>query len=354
MRLILEMGATAVRLAHYPQSENIHAIADRTGLLLWEEIPNIERVPSLPEFAVNLRQQFTEMVLQGYNHPSLSFWGLFNEAKAVWLLPWGAPPEPLLNELRALAGELDPSRLVVGASWLRHHDPLHDTVPYVGFNQYPGWKYDTPDDMGPIVDPIYRNYDRRRIAIAEYGAGAGIHQHLETGLARPPSTETSFHPEEWQAIVHEINWRHLKDNPRLWGTFAWVMFDFAADNRHEGENPGRNDKGLVTADRQTRKDAYYFYQANWTSQPMVHLTAQRLDHRRLNPVPEIKAYSNCAEVELLVNGVTLDRRRPDETAICRWASVKLQTGANRIEVVARTTGGLETRDACLWYLDSAQ
>ncbi len=353
LRIILEMGATAVRLAHYPQSEIIHAVADRTGLLLWEEIPNIERIPSLPAFAANLRDQFMEMMLQGYNHPALAFWGLFNEAKAVWLTPLGAPPEPLLNELRELAGQLDPSRPLVGASWLRHRDPLHDTVPHIAFNQYPGWKYDTPDEMGLIVDLVYENHGRRRIAIAEYGAGASIHHHLETGLARPPSTETPFHPEEWQAIVHEINWRHLKDNPRIWGTFAWVMFDFAADNRNEGDTPGRNDKGLVTADRQTRKDAYFFYQANWASAPMVHVTARRLDRRRLNPVAEVKAYSNCPEVELRVNGLSFGRVQPDEVAICRWKTVTLQPGANRVEVIARTADGLEVRDACSWFLETA-
>lgn len=351
--LMLDMGVTAVRLAHYPQSESIHQLADRAGLLLWEEIPNIERVPSLPEFAPMLKQELEEMILQGYNHPSVAFWGLFNEAKAVWLSPLGAPPEPLLNELRARTQQLDPSRLIVGASWLRHHDPLHDTVPYPAFNQYPGWKFDAPEDMAKWVDVISKNHGDRRIAISEYGAGASIHQHLETGLAPPASTETPFHPEEWQAIVHEGNWRALKENPHVWGTFVWNMFDFAADQRNEGDTPGRNDKGLVTYDRATRKDAYFFYQANWTKKPMVYVAARRMERRRLNPAPEIKIYSNCAAVELLVNGESLGERKPDDIAVCRWTGVRLQPGANRIEAVARTVDGTETRDVCSWILDTS-
>lgn len=351
IRLVLEMGATAIRLAHYPQSDVIHQLADQHGLLLWEEIPNIERVPSLPEFAPRLKQQLVEMILQGYNHPSVAFWGLFNEAKATWQTPMGAPPEPLTRELRALAQQLDPSRLIVGASWLRHRDPLHDEVTYPAFNQYPGWKFDTPADMGRWIDVISSNHGGRRIAIAEYGAGASVHHHLEKDLAPPVSTETPFHPEEWQAIVHEGNWRDMRANPRLWGSFVWVMFDFAADYRNEGDTPGRNDKGLVTYDRKTRKDAYHFYQANWTEKPMVYVTSRRMERRRLSPVPEVKVYSNCAEVELRVNGASLGLQKPDEIAVCRWADVALQRGANRIEAIARTADGVETRDACSWYFE---
>ena len=353
MQLIADMGATAVRLAHYPQSEEIHRLADRLGLLLWEEIPNVERVPSLPEFSVTMTGQLEEMILQGYNHPSVAFWGLFNEAKAVWQSPMGAPPEPLLNQLRTRAEALDDSRLTVGASWLRDHDPLHDTVRYPGFNQYPGWKFGGPGDMRSIVALISKNHGGRRIAIAEYGAGASIRAHLETGLAPPPSTETPFHPEEWQAIVHEGNWRDLKDNPLIWGSFVWNMFDFAADNRNEGDAPGRNDKGLVTYDRRTRKDAYFFYQANWTTAPMAYITGRRLERRKVSPVPEVKVYSNCASVELRVNGVSLGERRPDDVAVCRWLTVKLSAGSNRVEAIARSKDGREVHDACTWILEPA-
>ncbi len=349
MRLIADMGATAIRLAHYPQSERIHALADELGLLLWEEIPNIERVPSLPEFFPNLQQQLREMILQGYNSPSIAWWGLFNEAKAVWQTPMGAPPERYHDQLRRDVLALDDSRLIVGASWLRHRDPVHDGVPYPAFNQYPGWKYDQPDDMGRIVDLIYTNHGKR-VAIAEYGAGASPQHHLETGLGTPKSTETPFHPEEWQAIVHEGNWRHLANNPKLWGSFAWVMFDFSADYRNEGERPGYNDKGLVTADRRIRKDAYFFYQANWTTAPMVHLVSKRMSTRQLNPAPEIKAYSNGETVELVVNGHSLGKKNPDAIAVCRWENVSLQPGANRVEAIARRRDGSEVRDAAEWFV----
>jgi beta-galactosidase len=351
LRIIAEMGATAVRLPTYAQSERIHAFADELGLLLCEEIPNVERIPSLPEFFPNLQQQLRETICQGYNSPAVAFWGLFNEAKAVWLPPFGAPPERYHDQLRRDVESLDRSRLITGASWLRHHDPLHDTVPYPAFNQYPGWKYDAPDDMKPIVDLIYANHGRR-IALSEYGAGASIHHHAETGLGTPKNTESPFHPEEWQAIVHETNWKHLAHNPKLWGTFVWVMFDFTVDARNEGDRPGFNDKGLVTADRKTRKDAYYFYQANWTDAPMVYLTSRRMTTRRVNPVREIKLYSNCTDVELVVNGVSLGKKQPDEIRVLRWENVALNAGANRVEAIGRRPDGQEVRDAVSWFVET--
>lgn len=350
-RIIDELGATAVRLAHYPQSEVVHRIADRSGLLLWQEISLVDRVPSLKEFAATSRQQLTEMILQGYNHPSLSFWGLFNELKAVWANPLSAPPEPLIRELRELASSLDPSRPIVSASWIRDYDILHDTVPHIAFNQYPGWYWGKPEDVGPMIDFLYAKHGNRLIAMSEYGAGASVQHHSEIPLTTPKNTGSPYHPEEWQTTVHEAAWRAFKNDKRLWGTFIWAMFDFASDGRDEGDTPGRNDKGLVTYDRKTRKDAFYLYQANWSEAPMVHLTSRRLVERHVNPI-EVKLYSNCSEVELVVNGASVGKQKPDAIQVCRWPNISLKPGENRIEAIGRTANGAEVRDAVVWLLKS--
>src|SRR5207245_4734160 len=106
-----------------------------------------------------------------------------------------------------------------------------------------------------------------------------------------PKTGGPWHPEEWQCVVHEAAWKAMKERPWLWCEFLWVMFDFAADQRKEGDHPGRNDKGLVTADRKIRKDAFYFYQANWTSEPLVHITGRRYDPRP-SGAERIQVYSS--------------------------------------------------------------
>jgi beta-galactosidase len=129
------------------------------------------------------------------------------------------------------------------------------------------------------------------------------------------------------------------------------MFDFASDKRDEGDAPGRNDKGLVTADRQVRKDAFFFYQANWTGEPMVYLASRRMTPRHL-ATTEVKVYSNCADVELMVNGASLGVVHPDAVKICRWPAVVLAPGVNRIETVGRRDGK-EVRDQCAWTLEAA-
>ena len=62
-----------------------------------------------------------------------------------------------------------------------------------------------------------------------------------------------------------------KDVKNKWEIFSWCMFDFACDERSEGDQPGRNDKGLVSYDRKIRKDAFYFYKANWSSSPVLYM-----------------------------------------------------------------------------------
>ena len=350
-RQILDLGCTAVRLAHYQQSNVVHDLCDRNGLLLWQEIPLVNSISGLPEFAENAKQQLTEMILQGYNHPSLCFWGMFNELNATWAEPLGPPPDRLIAELRDLAHKLDPRRPTVAASWMREPSPLHALPDQIAFNVYPGWYWGTPDAYEHLFTDLSAMMGGRRVGISEYGAGASILHHQEGPLATPKNTNTHFHPEEWQAIVHERAWTCAQGNPHLWGTFVWVMFDFASDKRDEGDTPGRNDKGLVTADRQVRKDAFYFYQANWTEKPMVHLASRRLTPRHL-ATTEVKVYSNCADVELIVNGTSLGIVHPDTIKIARWPKVGLAPGVNKIEAVGRRDAK-EVRDDCAWVLEPA-
>src|SRR3546814_2704251 len=109
-------------------------------------------------------------------------------------------------------------------------------------------------------------------------------------------------------LYHEQNWRGIRDLPYLWGSFVWVAFDLASDGRSEGDRNGINDKGLVTYDRAVRKDAYYWYQANWSDRPMLHLTERRHDYRTQARVT-VRVYSNQPAVRLTVNGRALPDRK---------------------------------------------
>ncbi len=344
-RLMLDLGVTAIRLAHYPQSDYFHDLCDRSGLLLWNEVSLVNETRDKPEFAANAEQQFRELILQRYNHPSVTWWGLFNELDNK-----PTPhPEPLLERLKAVAKELDPSRLIVAAS--DHRKKAYNQIPdHLCYNAYPGWYGGTPEQMSHIINDVSAEFGGKRIAMSEYGAGGGPHQHQE-GVPAKPDHKGKNHPEEWQDFVHEKDWAQMRDNPKLWGTFLWVMFDFASDDRNEGEQPGINDKGLVTHDHKLKKDAYYFYQANWTDKPMVYIASRR-NTQRTQAATGVKVYSNCAEVELKVNGQSAGKVTPDEVRVCHWENVQLKPGRNRIEVSAKANGDKLT-DTCEWTLQAA-
>ncbi len=339
-KIMLEMGVTAIRLAHYPQSEFFHDLCDHNGILLWNEVSLVDMIRDTPEFGANAEQQLRELILQRYNHPCVAFWGLFNE---LGNKP-GPAPDALLKRLKGVVNELDQTRLIVAASDKQNRS--YNLIPdWTCFNGYPGWYgKGVAQDMGAFIDQRAQEIGKP-IGISEYGAGGNPEQHQE-GPPQKVDNKGQFHPEEYQSYVHEIDWGQIQNNPKVWGSFIWVMFDFSSAIRNEGAKPGVNDKGLVTQDRKIKKDAFYFYKANWTTAPMVYIASRRMTPRKM-ATTEVKVYTNCGEVSLTVNGQAIGTAKPDAVHVCRWENVTLQPGDNQIAVAA-TGGG--AGDNCDWVL----
>jgi len=324
--LIYDMGARAIRLAHYPHADAFYAMCDRSGLLVWTEIPIVDKISDDPKFAENARQQLTEMIYQLGNHPSIFAWGLSNE-----LFHRPTPDGiPLIKELNRLAGEIDAVRPTTIAVNKQRAD-LCNITGLLAFNGYPGWYGGGPSGMTAQLMSYNKIGGNRGVGISEYGAGASVKQHEQN--PKQPAPASHWHPEEWQSVVHEENWRCILLAKYCWGSFAWNMFDFASVWRDEGDAPGINDKGLVTYDRTIKKDAYFFYQANWSDRPMVHLTSSRHTQRK-DAVTPVKVYSNLPVVTLYVNGRKIGDAKPDDLHIARWNQVTLSPGHNQVVVRA--------------------
>ncbi len=330
--IMAEMGANAVRLAHYPQAEYFYDLMDRYGFIVWAEIPFVgpggysdEGFVNLLAFRQNGREQLVELIRQHYNHPSIVVWGLFNE-----LSMRGDDPVPYIKELNDLAHREDPTRLTVAAS--NTDGALNFVTDAMAWNRYDGWYGGTPAGMGQWLDHMHTTHPDLRIAISEYGAGASLYHQQDTLVK---TVATSFwHPENWQTHYHMANWRELSARPFVWGSFIWNLFDFGAAHRHEGDRVGINDKGLVSFDRRTRKDAFYFYKANWNKdEPLLYLAERRTTHRT-RPVQTFMAFTNQPEAELFVNGVSCGRAEADSLATVRWTGVRLRPGQNEIRVVS--------------------
>lgn len=326
--LIKEVGANTIRLAHYQHDQYFYDLCDRTGFVLWAEIPFISRFIETRAAYENTISQMTELIAQNYNHPSIFFWGIANE------ITIGTESEPLyrnLTDLNALAKRLDPSRLTTMAQVsMVPMDSEHVYITDVqSYNHYFGWYVGDVDENGPWLDKFHAMNPDRCVGMSEYGAEAVMGWHS----AKP---ENHDYTEEYQAYYHHEMLKTFASRPYLWSTHVWNMFDFAADARDEGGSKGRNNKGLVTFDRKTKKDSFYIYQAYWTTAPMLHICGRRFADR----APEersITVYTNCPSVTLLVNGIEVARKDAADHAVV-FENVALLDGANTVTARA---GALE-------------
>ena len=256
-------------------------------------------------------------------------WGLFNETKEV-----GDNPIPYVKQLNDLAHAEDPTRPTTAAS--NQGGGLNFITDLIARNRYDGWYGSQPSTLADFLDATHAQHPELCIGISEYGAGASIY-HQQEALKQPVPSGT-WHPENWQTYYHMANYRIIAERDYVWGSFVWNMFDFGAAHRTEGDRRGINDKGLVTFDRKTLKDSYYFYKANWNPEPMVYIAERRLTERHAAQ-QRIMVFANVPEVELRVNGKLVSRIAPDAYATAVWEGVELRPGSNEIAI---TSCGIET------------
>lgn len=330
--LMQEMGVNAARLAHYPQASELYDLMDKAGIVVWAEIPFVgpggyadKGFVDSPAFKANGREQLKELIRQHYNHPSICMWGIMNELKDE-----GDYPLEYLKELRDLAHSEDPFRPTTSATNI--DSEMNFVTDLIAWNKYEGWYDGTPNNLGEWLDYTHKEYPQLRIAISEYGAGASIY-HQQDSLVKP-NPSGWWHPENWQTYYHIENWRVISARPYIWGSFIWNMFDFGAAHRTEGDRPGINDKGIVTFDRKTRKDAFYFYKANWNkSEKTLHICGKR-NTVRSKEVQDIIVFSNIGAAELFINGQSQGVKDCDSLCTIVWEGVRLQKGQNEITVRA--------------------
>lgn len=337
VELIYEMGANALRLAHYQQADTMYRLCDHNGIVVWAEIPCVQDWHEGP-FQQNCEQQLTELIRQNFNHPAILFWGMFNESNV---------PASAVKTLNDLAKHEDPSRLTTAASDAKLSDQ-HRMTNLICWNRYPFW-YAGAGSICKWRENLLAKEPELCVGLSEYGAGGCIDQH-EANPQRPDSHKGTFFPEEYQSLVHEKIWRDIKDCRSLWSSFAWNMFDFSWPVVHRGNRPYMNHKGLVTDDRKTKKDAFFFYKSNWSKEPVLYITSRRYTNRDQSPT-DVKVYANTGKVTLLVNGQSIGEQLPDDIHIAHWDEVPLKEGKNTIEVNAVRDGKTLT-DQCEWNLNT--
>ncbi len=291
--LIKELGANTIRLAHYQHSQDFYDACDEMGFVVWAEIPFISVMNNDPAAHENCISQMKELVIQNYNHPSICFWGISNE-----ILIGGISDQLVENhkELNALVKELDSTRLttIAHVSMTPIDGPMHGITDVESYNHYFGWYGGRMEDNGPWLDHFHQVHPEICLGLSEYGCEGIITYH-------GPNPACKDYSEEYQALYHEHMTKVLHERPWLWSSHVWNMFDFGCAARDEGGVSGRNNKGLITMDRKTKKDSYYACQAYWSKKPMLHICGRRYA-KRAGETTQIRVYSNEPQVALYLDG----------------------------------------------------
>ena len=320
--LIKELGANTIRLAHYQHSQDFYDACDEIGFAVWAEIPFISVFKKGEGAHKHVMEEMKELIIQNYNHPSIMFWGISNE-----ILVGGISQELVdtHHDLEKLCKELDPTRLttIAHVSTTPVNGPMHHITDLESYNHYFGWYGGKMEQNGPWLDQFHAEHPDICIGISEYGCEGIINWHSNTPQCKD-------YTEEYQALYHEHMAQVFEDRPWVWASHVWNMFDFGCAARNEGGVSGRNNKGLITMDRKTKKDSYFVYQAYWTQTPMVHIAGRR-HAQRAGETTEIKVYSNQDTVVLYVNGKEVGQQTAHR--VFKF-NVALNEGFNTIVAVA--------------------
>ena len=300
IKLILEVGATTIRLAHYQHDQYFYDLCDESGLVIWAEIPYISR--HMPGGRENTISQMKELISQNYNHASIVVWGLSNEISIA-----GSDDDLLENHriLNNLCHEMDKTRktTIAAVSMCKMTDPYIQIPDVVSYNHYFGWYGGDTTMNGPWFDSFHKMHPNIPIGCSEYGCEA-----LNWHTSDPKQGD---YTEEYQAYYHEELIKQFFTRKYIWATHVWNMFDFGADARAEGGENGQNHKGLITMDRKYKKDAFYAYKAWLSDEKFVHLCGKRYIDR-VEDVTKVTVYSNLPEVELFVNGKSIGKKTAED------------------------------------------
>lgn len=363
--MIKEIGANMVRLAHYPHNDYVFQICDSLGLVVQTEIPwvNVCGVMASDKYFETIHSQAREMTHNLMNHPSICFWGLWNE-----LDTWGNKPE-LQGELDCkrvlketaeaydVVRAIDPTRSIgiTDCSTLRNEGYPELKADFISENRYNGWYYETfnfgmfTNDMVAIKAKL----EKKIVNVSEYGAGINPYCHTsDVESIVDIRKDDSRHYEEYGNLIHESHWQQICAMPWLNFTTLWVMFDFPVANRQEGymdsddgvtfvENEYRkftNDKGVVTRNRKLKKDIFYLYKAAWNkNETTVKIANTRLKKWASDKPVTVKVYSNAKHLSLYQNGElkqTKDSSGEISGVIWRFDPLTMQTDNDTFKVVS--------------------
>ncbi len=251
LSLSKELGCNYVRLAHYPHSEYMLRMADKMGLMVWEEIPVYWTIDFTNRATyLNAQNQLTEVITRDKNRASVIIWSVANET------PLSEARNTFLHDLISHTKTLDTTRLISAALLTRNEkgvgiidDKIGEWLDIISFNQYRGWY---GGDLATAPDAKWTTPYNKPVIVSEFGGDA------KQGLHGPKEERWN---EEFQEYLYQQNLQMIEKIPNLRGISPWILTDFRSPRRMlPGIQDGFNRKGLVS-DKDKKKKAFFLMQA---------------------------------------------------------------------------------------------
>ena len=352
-KMIKNMGANFIRLAHYPQDPLVYQLCDELGLLVWNELPWCRGGVGGSVWKQNTKRMLGEIIDQDFNHPSIIIWSLGNEL--YWLpdFPDGDNNDSLrsfLKELNELAHSKDPTRLTA----IRKYYEGSDIVDVFSPSIWAGWYSGTYKSYQKAIEDAQRKYPK--FLHIEYGGSSHFGRHSE----KPINGDGILNPDEWEEKVNQIkvsniasigdwsenyivnlfDWylRYSESTTTFTGNAQWAFKDFGTPLRPENPIPYINEKGLV--DREGKpKDAFYVFKSYWNKNDKFcyiesHTWTERSGPKNVSR--EVEVFSNCSNVELFLNGKSLGIKKKNikkfPASGLNW-QIKFKDGVNNLKAI---------------------
>jgi beta-glucuronidase len=248
------LGCNFVRLAHYPQNEYTVRMAEKMGIMLWEEIPVWQGIQfSNPVIISKAETMLKEMIQRDKNRCSIIIWSLSNETA----------PSPdrnrVLTDMAAICRRMDPTRLLSSAfdhfkyegNKIIIDDSLSNVLDVIAANKYMGWYMAWPKEPGNV---IWKSSFNKPLIMSEFGGEAKYGNHGTADTA-------NLWNEEYQEQLYKDNITMFLKIPFLRGTCPWILEDFRTPFRMQPVyQDGWNRKGLLS-DKGEKKKAWYIIKA---------------------------------------------------------------------------------------------
>jgi beta-galactosidase len=347
VRLLKDMGANFLRVAHYPQDPAVLEACDKLGIIASVETPVVNAITENDIFRNNCLNMQTEMIRQNYNHPSVVIWAYMNEVllrmrysdDKIKLKQYITNIAKLAFAIDSVSRREDASRYTMlpfhGDFDLYINSGLARIPQIVGWNQYAGWYSKGINKFEEDMEKHRLLLPDKPVIVTEFGADADSRVHC----FEPERFDKSL---EYETYFHSVYLKTIKEKPFISGAAMWNLADFGVENRAESM-PHINNKGLLTYDRNP-KEAYYYYQSQLLQNPYIKIGSKNwilrsgiedTANKKLCTQP-VHIFSNQKKVTLSVNGISLGTKNT-EMGIATF-NVPFSNRINRLETFVTVNG----------------